>query len=132
MAMFLAQPKCASTRFKSWVANATFIGSDLSCCPASVQLWRPDLQAGVSGAPAIGRRLVILLAVGDHEIGDVEDQVAGVTIADREQVPCPEPIEHRKARAVERNVQPCRRLPAMRMGDQEVTILRLGALLEIF
>ena len=78
---------------------------------------------GGSGAvdpPRIGGGLVIFLVVGNDEIGDVEDQVAGAAITNQELVAGTEPIEHRKARAVERNLQPLRGLAAVRMRDQEI------------
>src|SRR5262245_39097431 len=99
MAIFLAQPKCASTRFRSWVANATFIGLALPF--AAVQLRRLHLQAGVGGPPRIRRRLVVLLAIANDEIGNVEDEVPRAAIADRDLMPSAQAIEHRKARAME-------------------------------
>src|SRR5664280_3433196 len=107
MAIFLAQPKWASTRFRSWVANAIFMTSSfLSCC--SVQRGRgiPGRGSDAFDPPRVGGGLVIFLVVGDDEIGDVEDQVAGAAIADRELVAGAEPVEHRKADAIERNLQP--------------------------
>ena len=74
---------------------------------------------------------MIVLVVGDEEIGDVEDQVASAAIADRKLVPGAEPVEHRKAGAMERNFEPLRGLAAMRMGDQEIAAALLGEIFKI-
>src|SRR6266545_6149360 len=64
------------------------------------------IGSGVLDPPGIGGRLAIVLVVRNNEIGDVKDQIAGAAIADRELMSRTESIEHRKARAIERNVQP--------------------------
>ena len=71
------------------------------------------------------------IVVGNDEIGDVEDQIAGAAIADRELVSRTEAVEHRKAGAVERNLQPLGGLAAVRMGDEQVAAAVLGEILEI-
>ena len=46
---------------------------------SSVQRSRENLAIGFGAldTPGIGSRLAIVLVVGDNEIGDVEDQIAG-------------------------------------------------------
>src|SRR5664279_3928464 len=132
MAIFLAQPKWASTRFKSWVANAIFMTSSFLSY-ASVQRGRGTFgrSSGAVDPPRIGVGLVIFLVVGDDEIGDVEDQIAGAAVTHQELVAGAKPIEHRKAGAVERNLQPLRGLAAVRMRDQKIAAALLREVLQI-
>lgn len=84
------------------------------------------------GPPPIGCRSVVLVAMRDHEIGDLEDHIAGTTIADGYLVARAKPIEYRKTYAIERHFQPPRRLPSMRMRDQQIAMLFFCKSFQIF
>src|SRR6266702_8487945 len=100
----------------------------------SVQRSRENLTiaSGALDAPGIGGRLAIVLVISDDEVGNVEDQIAGAAIANRKLVAGAEPIEHREARAIKRDVQPLRGLAAVRMGDEQIAPSVLCEILEIF
>src|SRR5208282_6530075 len=92
---------------------------------------RSAVGYGAVEPPGVGRRLTILLVVRDNQIGDIENEIAGAPITDQELMPRTEPIEHGKTGAIERDTQSLRGLPAVGMGDEEIALPRLRAVLEI-
>ena len=67
-----------------------------------------------------------LAKIGNEQVADGEDQIAGAAIADRQLMRGAEPIEHRQADAIERHREPLGRLAAVRMRHQEVATLGAG------
>src|SRR5690348_4238256 len=113
--MFFAQPKCASTRFRSWVANAIFMLPPP--CSLPLRLMSRKRRMGIirrlaRSAPTFGARLV---RVGDEDVADIEDQVARCAIADRHLMSCTQPVEGRDAEPKERDAKPVGRLASVRM-----------------
>src|SRR5271166_1778374 len=120
--MFLAHPKCASTRFRSSVAKAIFTVPVLSCVSSAFVAIRIALMSrnrrtmmillAVRIAPHVRRRFVNLR----HEnVPDLKDEVARAAIADRKFVRCAEPVEGRQAVAEQRDAEPLGHLPPMAM-----------------
>ena len=73
-------------------------------------------------SPFIGFRLV---AIGDEQVGHLENEIPAAPIAHREAVRRAQAIENRQAHAQEGQMQPRRHLPAVGMGDQQITVLGL-------
>src|SRR5208337_3644981 len=114
--MFLAQPKCASTRFRSWVANAIFIPRAPRWFSMSRNR-RLNCMAGLRQRP---RFRSIYVRMCQKEIADLEQELARAPIAQRDAVSRAQAIEHRQPRAMKWNMQSLGRLPAVRVGDHQI------------
>src|SRR5271165_3348713 len=101
--MFFAQPKCASTRLRSWVANATFMEPPaLRVSSMGHRRGRRIRRGWQAQPPRVGGRLTVVLLIGDDHVGDVENQVPCAAVADQELMAGAQPVEHRKACPIER------------------------------
>src|SRR5271165_698894 len=114
--MFLAQPKCASTRFRSWVANAIFIPRAPRCVSMSRNR-RLNCMTALRQRPRFRR---IFVRMCQKDIADLEQELARTSIAKRDALSRAQAIEHRQSRAMKWNMQSLGRLSAVRVGDHQI------------
>src|SRR5271166_2846892 len=127
--MFLAHPKCASTRFRSSVAKAIFTVPALSFISSAFVAIRTALMSrnrrtmmillAARIAPHVRRGLVNLR---HEDVPDLEHEVARAAIADRKFVRRAEPVEGGEAVAEQWNAKPLGHLAPMAMRHDQVAV----------
>ena len=119
--MFFAQPKWASTRFRSWVANSTFITPPFSPFRSTSRADRAsprELRSRICSPRSASCRDRVH-ARWRSEIADFENQVARRAIADRRLDARPRACRTSARPARKKGMcKPLRRLSAVRMGDR--------------
>ena len=80
-------------------------------------------------------RLRVVVRLGcmlQEQIGDIEDEPTRPAVADGDPLRATQPIEHRKADAVEWHAETRRHFPCMAVGDEQITsAARLLQIVEI-